>query len=391
MSRIYLDHNATTRLHPLARQAMAPFLDEEYGNPSSVHQAGRRARDAVEQARDQVAALLSPNGGNGGNGGCAREEVIFCSGGTEGDNLAVRGAAEAARAADPRRTRVVASAVEHPAVSGALAALEARGFRIERLPADTCGRIDPDWLTRTLGTDVALVTVQWANHELGNVYPVAELAERAHAAGAWFHTDAVQAAGKLPLDVRAAGVDLATVSAHKLYGPKGAGALYARRGREPWPHTLGGHQERERRPGTENVAAIVGFGVAAEIAAREAGEWTACEAELRGRLEAGARAIGARTNGDLERRVANTTNLAFEGVEGQLLVEALDLEGVACSTGAACSSGSVEPSPVLLAIGQDPRRAREAVRFSLGRETTAAEIDRVLALLPRLVERVRSA
>jgi cysteine desulfurase len=378
MRLIYLDNNATTRCDPAARQAMAPFLDEEFGNPSSVHAAGRRARDAVERARDRVAALV----------GAGRDEIVFTSGGTEGDSLAVRGAALAARARDPRRVRLVASPLEHPAVDGALAALASLGFLVERLPVDEQGRVDPEV---RLGDDVALVTVQLANHELGNLLPVAELAARAHAVGALMHTDAVQACGKVPVDVRALGVDLATVSAHKLHGPKGVGAVFVRAGLDLLPHTAGGHQERARRPGTENVAGVVGFGVAAELALRDGAAWAAHEGPLRDDLEAGARSLGARVHGDRARRVANTTNLAFDGVPGDLLVEALDLEGVAASTGAACTSGSVEASPVLLALGLPRQRAAEAVRFSLSRDTTREEIDRVLALLPALVERIRRA
>lgn len=378
MTRIYLDNNATTRIDAAVRGAMEPFWDEEFGNPSSVHEAGRRARDAVERARDQVAALV----------GGAREELVFTSGGTEGDNLAVRGAALAARASDARRTRVVASPLEHPAVEGALSALAGAGFVIERLHVDAAGRIDSQV---TFGPDLALLTVQLANHELGNLYPVAQLAARAHAAGGLVHTDAVQAAGKVAVDVRALGVDLLTVSAHKLYGPKGVGAVFVRAGLDLLPHTAGGHQERGRRPGTENVAAIVGFGAAAELARREHAAWAAHEAPLRDALEAGALALGARIHGDRAARVANTTNLAFDGVPGDLLVEALDLEGIAASTGAACTSGSVEASPVLLALGQPKARAAEAVRFSLGRHNTRAEIDRVLALLPSLIERIRAA
>jgi len=378
MTRIYLDNNATTRIDPSVRAAMAPFLDEEFGNPSSVHEAGRRARDAVERARDRVAALI----------GAAREEIVFTSGGTEGDNLAVRGGALAARARDPRRTRVIASPIEHPAVDGALEALAGLGFRIERLRVDERGRVDAE---ASLGDDVALVTVQLANHELGNLLPVAALAERARACGALVHTDAVQAAGKVTVDVRALGVDFATVSAHKLYGPKGVGAAFVRGGVDLAALTVGGHQERARRPGTENVAGVVGFGAAAELALRDGAAWATHEQPLRDALEAGARALGARVNGDVEHRVANTSNLAFDGVDGQLLVEALDLEGIAASTGAACTSGSVKASPVLLALGQPEPRAKEAVRYSLGRDTTRTEIDRVLAILPSLVERIRAA
>ncbi len=379
--RVYLDHNASTRPHPSVVRAMARFLDEDFGNPSSIHAAGRAARDAIERARDQVARLV----------GVGRDELVFTSGGTEGNNLAIRGGAEAARAADPRRTRVLTTSIEHPSVLAAALALELRGFAVTRLPVDASGRLDEDALERALGSDVALLTVQAANHELGNLLPIARLVERAHAAGVWVHTDAVQAAGKLPLELRALGVDLATLSAHKLYGPKGAGAVYLRAGCDVSPHTVGGHQERERRPGTENVAALVGFGVAAERAVEEGGAWAAHVEALRDRLEAGALALGARVNGDPGARVGNTTNLSWDGADGELVVESLDLEGIAASTGAACTSGSLEPSPVLLALGQSPAQARTAVRFSLGRENSAQEIDHVLARLPEILRRVRSA
>ena len=378
---IYLDHNATTRLHPVARQAIMPFLDEEWGNPSSIHGPGRRAREAVEQARAAIARLC---------GGRA-EELVLTSGGTEADQLAVVGAARAMRARQADRTRILVSAIEHPAVAQAARGLERDGFSVAVVPVDERGRLRLSALDELVDATVALVSVQLANHELGNVLPVAEVARRAHAAGALVHTDAVQAAGKIPVDVGALGVDLLSLSAHKLYGPKGAGALWVRDGVTLAPVAGGGHQERGRRPGTENVAGVVGFGAAAARVMEEGAAWAQREAQLRNRLESGAIAVGARVSGDTDARVPNTTNLAWDGVEGELLVESLDLEGVACSTGAACTSGSLEPSPVLLALGQPNGRAREAVRFSLGRDTTEEEIDRVLALLPRLLARIRSA
>jgi cysteine desulfurase len=381
MSRIYLDHNATTRVCAEARQAMARFLDGDFGNPSSIHAEGRVARQAVEAARDEVAALLHARG----------EEILFTSGGTEGDNLAIRGAAQAARARDPRRTRVVTSPLEHPAVGASVAELRARGFGVSHVAVDAAGAFDPAALEAVLGDDVALVTLALANHELGTLYPIAELAARAHAHGALVHTDAVQAAGKTLIDVGALGVDLATVSSHKLYGPKGVGALYVRRGVVLPPLVVGGHQERERRPGTENVAGVVGFGAAARRARAACVSEAVEVARLRDRLEAGALALGARRNGPVAGRVGNTANLAWHGADGQLVVMSLDLAGVAASTGAACTSGSVEPSPVLLALGQSRADAASAVRFSLGRDNTQVEIDRVLALLPKIIERVRRA
>jgi cysteine desulfurase len=374
--RIDLDHNATTRLDPRAAEAMRAAL-ELHGNPSSIHEEGRRARDAVERARDEVAALL----------GAARTEIVFTSGGTEAIALGLLGLARAARAAG-RPARVVTSPLEHPAVRGAVAALEAEGFAAARVAVDAAGRIDPADVARALAGGAAVASFALAQNELGNLYDVAGLARAARAAGAVFLCDAVQAVGKVPVDVAALGVDALALSAHKIHGPKGAGALWLR-GDAPFAPPLAGHQEKGLRPGTENVAAIVGFGVAARTA--RPGD-AAGQAALRDRLEAAALAIpGARRHGDPERRVPNTTSLAFAGVPGDILVAALDLEGVAASTGSACTSGTVEPSAVILALGVARAPAAEAVRFSLGRDTRPEDIERVAALLPRLVARIRDS
>lgn len=379
MPRIDFDHNATTRLDPRVRDAMLPFLGEVYGNPSSPHEEGRRARDAVERARAEVAALV----------GGAPAGVVFTSGGTEADQLGIIGAARAARAAG-RPARVVSSALEHPAVHGALRALAAEGFEVVTVAADAVGRIDPAGVARALGPGAALAAFALANHELGNVYPVGAYAEAAHRAGAVVHCDAVQAAGKAPLDAAALGLDLVAVSAHKIHGPKGAGALWIRPGVEVAPLTHGGHQERGMRPGTENVAGAVGLGEAARLARVDAGGMAQVR-RLRDRLEAGLRAAGARVHGDPDARLPNTVNCAFSGAAGEIVVMAIDLEGVAASTGAACTSGSIDPSPVLLALGQPRDQAAEAVRFSLGRDNTEAEVDQVLTLLPGIVRRIRAA
>ncbi|HEY3356481.1 MAG TPA: cysteine desulfurase family protein [Polyangia bacterium] len=378
--RIYLDHNATTPLDPAAREAMLPFLGAAFGNASSVHAAGRAAREAVEAARAEVAALC----------GARTEEVIFVSGGTEADNFALRAGLRAAREAG-RAPHLITSAVEHPAVADCAAALAAEGVAVTALPVDRHGRLDPDDLRRALRPDTALVSIQWANHEIGTLYPIAELCALTHERGALFHCDAVQAAGKAPIAAGPGGPDLLSVSAHKLYGPKGAGALCARRDLRLGPLLAGGHQERGRRPGTENVAALVGFGVAA------AGARTRLRADaerlgrLRARLEVALLALpGAWLNGDPAHRVPGTLNVGFDGVEGELVLINLDLAGVCVSTGAACSSGSLDPSPVLLALGQSAREARAAVRFSLGRGTTEAEVDEVAALMPGILERVRT-
>ncbi|MBI5478907.1 MAG: cysteine desulfurase [Deltaproteobacteria bacterium] len=380
--RIYLDHNATTPLDAEARAAMLPFLEGTFGNPSSVHRAGRVARHAVEEARAAVAALA----------GARLEEVIFVSGGTEADNLALRAGLQAARS-HGRAPHLVLSPLEHPAVRECAAALAREGALVTELPVDAHGRLDPDDLRRALRPDTALVSIQAANHEIGNVYPVAELCAIARERGALFHCDAVQAAGKMPLDAGAARPDLVSLSAHKLYGPKGVGALCARRDLGLAPILAGGHQERGRRPGTENVAGIVGFGVAAAVALRRWEADAARVAALRDRLERALLALpGARLNGDPDPagRVPGTLNVGFDGAEGALVAVNLDLAGVCVSTGAACSSGSLEPSPVLLALGCTRREAASSVRFSLGRDTTAAEVDEVAAMLPAILERVRS-
>jgi cysteine desulfurase len=302
----------------------------------------------------------------------------------------VVGGARAARAAG-RPARVVSSPLEHPAVHGALATLAAEGFEVVRVPVDAHGRIDTADVARALAAGAALASFALANHELGNVYDVAAFAAAARAAGALVHVDAVQAAGKLALDVRALGADLVAISAHKLYGPKGVGALWVRPGVTLAPLFGGGHQEKGLRPGTENVLGVVGLGEAARLARAEAPGEASAIAARRDRLEAGAVALGARVNGDPAARVGNTTNVAFAGVSGEVLVIALDLEGVSASTGAACTSGSVEPSPVLLALGQPRARAAEAVRLSLGRDNRDEDVDRVLARLPQLVARIRAA
>jgi tRNA (5-methylaminomethyl-2-thiouridylate)-methyltransferase len=382
--RIYLDHAATAPVRAEVADAMATALRAGPGNASSVHAAGRAARAAVETARREVAALLGVTG----------EEIVFTSGGTEGNNLVVRGLARsaAARLTAGARPHVVSSRLEHPSVLGALAVLEGDGFDVSYVSVDANGAITPEGLRAALRPETALVTLAAANHELGNVSNVAALAAVARAGGALFHTDAVQAAAWRALELGSKGVDAATISAHKLGGPQGVGAVFVRRGLDLPPLVVGGHQEHERRAGTENVAGLVGFGVAARLAAAERAEVAARVAGLRDRLEARLLEIpGARVHGDVTHRVPGTLNVAFAGARGQLVAIALDLEGVCVATGAACTSGSVEPSAVLLALGLAPDAAGEALRFSLGRETTEAEIDRVTTLVPELVARVRGA
>lgn len=378
---IYLDHNAGSPLRPEAAAAMARAAQELSGNPSSIHGAGRAAREAVERARAQVARLLAVD----------PDEIVFTSGGTEADHLGVLGLAELAAAAG--RRHVLTSPIEHPAVLAAAAELRRRGFTVEELAVGADGAIGVAALEARLRDDTGLVTLALANHELGNVAPIAALAAAARARGALFHSDVVQAAGKGQVDLRALAVDAASVSAHKLGGPQGIGALYVRRGVDLSPLIGGGHQERERRPGTENVLGLVGFGAACAAAGASLSELAPRLDRLRVRLEAAVAEIpGARLNGQLAAgaRIPGTTNVAFEGAPGQLVVIGLDLEGICASAGPACSSGSLEPSPVLRALGQGAR-AEEAVRISLGWSTTEADVDRLIAIFPDVVARVRRA
>jgi len=379
MRRVYLDNNATTPLAPEAFEAMKPFLLDDFGNASSIHAYGQKARAAVEQARERLAGLLNarPN------------EIVFTSGGTEADNAALLGMVENARS---ESKHVVTTVIEHTAVLHTARALEKRGVRVTYVRVGPGGVVEPADIERALRPDTVLISVMHVNNELGTIQPLEEIGRIARTHDIYFHTDAVQAVGKVPVDVEKLGVDLLSLSAHKLHGPKGIGALYIRRGTilKPWLH--GGHDERDRRPGTENVPGIVGLGLAAELARGQLEAEGVRVAALRDRLEAGIlqRVPGVRVNGDRGRRLPTTANLCFDTVEGEALVIALDLKGVACSTGAACSSGSVEPSHVLVAIGRSPEEARSSVRFSLGRFTTDDDIDCTLEVLPAVVERFRS-
>ena len=377
MERVYLDHNATTPLDPRVLAAMLPILNEGFGNPSSLHWFGQRARAAVEEARAQVASLI----------GAAPAEVVFTASGTEADNLALRGVA--ARAHEPRR-KLVVTAIEHHAVLNTVRALAEEGFRVETVRVDTQGRVDLDDLRARVDDRTALLSIMLANNETGVVQPVAEAARFARERGALVHCDAVQAAGKVEVDVRALDVDLLTLSAHKIYGPKGVGLLYVRRGTPMQPLVRGGAQERNRRAGTENVAGIVGFGAAA-LLARESLEADGARLRaLRDHFEAELLSIpGAARNG-AEPRVPNTTNVSFAGTEAEGLLMALDLVGVAVSTGAACAAGGIEPSHVLRAMGLPPERVQASLRFSLGRSTTEAQLTRAAQGVRTAVERQRA-
>jgi cysteine desulfurase len=378
--RIYFDHNATTPLDPHVADAMFTLYRDEFGNPSSVHHYGQRAKAALDTARTSVAAFI----------GADPSEVVFTAGGTEADNLALRGAVPIQ--AERNRRHVITAGFEHEAVLNTVKALGRAGYTTTVLPLDPSGVVSPAALHNAITAETALVSVMHANNEVGTLQPVAELAAIAHEFGALFHTDAVQSLGKVPVDVRALGVDLASFSAHKLYGPKGTGALWIKRGVRLAPVLTGGRQERNRRPGTENVAGIVGFGVAARVAAERLDEDAERLAALRDRLEDGvlARVRGAEVNGARDRRVPNTTNISFAGVEAESLLIALDLDGIAVSTGSACTSGTLEPSHVLKAMGLSSHRGQSSLRFSLGRGNSAEQVDRLLEVLPKAVERLRA-
>lgn len=380
MSRVYLDHNATTPVSPLVADRMDRAVRDLWGNASSVHHFGQQAKAAVDDARALVAALV---------GGDA-SEVIFTAGGTESDNFAIRGAAEALEATG--RRHLIASAIEHEAVLNTLKALARRGWMVTLLPVDPSGVLNPHALREAITDNTALVSVMHANNEIGTIQPIAEIASIAKASGALVHIDAVQTAGKIPIDVRAFGVDLASISAHKFYGPKGTGALWLRKGVRLLPFVTGGRQERNRRAGTENVPGIVGLGAAAELALSKMNADAGRLRALRDRLEHGVLAaiVGAERNGAAEPRVPNTTNISFERIESESLLIGLDLDGIAVSSGSACSSGTLEPSHVLKAMGLPHARTLSSIRFSLGTANTEADVDRVIKVLPPLVEKLRS-
>jgi cysteine desulfurase len=380
VQRIYLDHNATTPVDPAVIDVMTAALREEFGNPSSVHHFGQRAKAVMDQARSAVGALI----------GADAAEVVFTSGGTESDNFAIRGVAEALEKTG--RRHLIATTIEHEAVLNTVKALAKRGWTTTLLPVGDTGIVNPKALEAALIDQTALVSVMHANNEIGTIQPIAELARLVHERGALFHTDAVQTAGKIAVDVKALGVDLLSISAHKFYGPKGAGAIWIKRGLRLLPILHGGKHERSRRAGTENVAGIAGMGAAAALArGKMAAEATRLSA-LRDRLEEGVlRAVpGTAINGARTPRVPNTTNISFDRIEAESLLIALDLEGVAVSTGSACSSGTLEPSHVLKAMGFPAHRAQNSIRFSLGAANTEAEVDRVIAILPGIVEKLRS-
>jgi cysteine desulfurase len=387
MNRVYLDFNATTPVEPRVLDAMLPYFSTEFANAASIHTPGQKARAAVETAREQVAALI----------GARPQEIVFTSGGTESDNHAIFGIVSSSFTSFTSSTsstssrHIITTAIEHEAVLNACQALEKEGVRVTYLPTDREGQIDLDELHRAMRPETVLITIMHANNELGTVQPLEEIGRIAKEADVHFHTDAVQSAGKVPIDVNAFRLDLLSLSGHKIYAPKGIGALYVRGGTRLRQLLYGGHHQRGFRPGTENVAGIVGLGKAAEIARNSLAEDAQRVSALRDKLQQGLlhRVPQSRVNGGGAPRTPNTTNLVFPGVEGEALLIALDLKGLACSTGAACSSGAVEPSHVLTAIGLSPEEARASLRFSLGRHTTSADIDFALNVVPAAVAQLR--
>jgi cysteine desulfurase len=378
MKRIYFDHNATTPLAPEVLAAMLPYLTEEFGNASSIHAFGQNAREAVEEARTQVAALL----------GARAADIMFTSGGTESNNHAILGAVAAAPG---NAKHIITSAIEHVAVLDVCKALAKSGVDLTILPVDRNGLVNPEDVRRAIRPETVLITVMIANNETGTIEPIEAIGKIAAEKGIVFHADAVQAAGKIPIDVEKLGADLLSISAHKFNGPKGVGALYIRKGTPLVPLLYGGHSERDRRPGTEDVAAIAGMGKAAELARTGMQEESERIRRLRDRLELGLLegVTPSWVNGAQAPRVPNTSNMTFPFIEGEAMVIALDLKGIACSTGAACSSGAVEPSHVLIALGLAPEDARATLRLSLGHQTTEEEIEFALETIPAAIERLR--
>jgi len=377
MKNIYLDNNATTKMDEQVLTAMMPYLTEFYGNASSMHHFGGQLRHRIDQSRQQVAQLLH----------CDPGEIIFTSGGTESDNTAIHGVL----ASRPDKKHIVTSRVEHPAVRTTCRKLQAQGYRLTELPVDALGQLDLQQLEEAITNDTALVTIMYANNETGVVFPVDRIARIVHAKDCLFHCDAVQAVGKLPIDLQKTEIDLLSISGHKLHGPKGIGVLYVRRGTPLTPFMVGGHQESGKRAGTENVAGIVAIGQACELAQTYMAEENSRVRRLRDKLEAGLlkHCLNARVNGDTANRLPNTTNISFEFVEGEAILLLMDSLGIAASSGSACTSGSLEPSHVLRAMGVPFTAVHGSIRFSLSRYTTEEEIDFVIREMPPIIKRLR--
>ncbi len=378
MERIYLDYAATTPAHPEVVKAMLPYFTEIFGNPSSIYACGQEAKGAVEEARSKVARLI----------GARDEEIVFTSGGTEADNFAIKGTAYAN---ESKGNHIIASAIEHHAVLETCKFLQKRGYSITYLPVDKYGMVDPGTVKKSITAKTILISVMHANNEVGTIEPLAEISKVAREAGVYFHTDAVQTTGHIPVNVNNLGVDLLAISAHKLYGPKGVGALYIRKGTKLVSFQHGGEQERRRRAGTENVAGLVGFGRAAELAEQEMGDEAIRLTGLRDKLIKGLLQMEyTHLNGHPTKRLPNNANISIEFIEGESMCLNLDLQGICTSTGSACSSSSLEPSHVLLAMGFPAEQAHGSLRFTLGKWTTEKEIDRVLEVLPPIVAKLRA-
>ncbi len=380
MRKVYLDNNATTRMREEVLKAMLPFYKEIYGNASSVHQFGRAARRGIDDAREKVAALL---------GAESPEEIIFTSGGTESDNFAIKGVANALKS---KGDHIITSSIEHHAVLNTCKFLEKEGCRVTYVNVDKDGIIDLEELKKAITDKTILITVMYANNETGTIEPVEEIGRIAKERGIYFHTDAVQAVGKIPFDVKKMGIDLLSMSGHKIYGPKGVGVIYIRKKTKITPLLHGGHHEMQKRAGTENVAGIVGLGEAARLAKKDTQEEASKLKGLRDylykRIISSISDVGL--NGHPEKRLANTLNVGFRFLEGESIILSLDMEDVAVSTGSACTSGSLEPSHVLTAMGVDPAETQGSIRFSLGRDTTKEDMDYVLGVLPPIIKRLRA-
>ena len=379
MKRIYLDYAATTPTHPEVVKAMLPYFTDAFGNPSSIHSLGQETKAAIEEARDKVARLI----------GARSEEIVFTSGGTEADNFAVKGVAYANR---QRGNHIITTSIEHHAVLEPCKFLEGQGFEVTYLPIDKYGLVDPEDVRKAITDKTILISVMHANNEIGTIEPIPEIAKIAQRQEIYFHTDAVQTIGHIPVNVDALGVDLLSISAHKIYGPKGIGALYIRKGTRIVPFMHGGEQERGRRASTENVPAIVGFGEAVEIAESEMKDEMERLTSLRDELIRGLfeRMEGIYLNGHPSQRLPSNVNISVEFVEGESMAISLDLDGIAASTGSACASNAIEASHVLLALGLPAWLCHGSLRLSLGRETTREDMERVLEVLPRIVSRLRA-
>lgn len=374
---IYFDNNATTQVAPEVFQEIIPYLTEFYGNPSSIHRFGGQLAAKIDEARSRLADLL----------GAQNSEVIFTSCGTESDSSAIISALHNC----PKRRKVVISKVEHPAVLNLGKELERKGFKVSQIPVDAKGRLDMDRAAEMIDDETAIVSVMWANNETGNIYPVAELGELAHRNGALFHTDAVQAVGKIPMNLAELPIDMLSLSGHKFHAPKGVGALYVKRGVRFHPFLTGGHQEHGRRAGTENLASVIGLGKAAELAKAHIEEENTRVRALRDRLEQSILASipSVRVNGDVEHRLPNTANISFSYIEGESILMLLDMQNICASSGSACTTGSLEPSHVLRAMGVPYTDAHGSIRFSFSRYNTEEEVDKVLEVLPPVIARLR--